>query len=202
MPDWSRRQTLSALAGVAAAAIAGCQGDASSEPVRSRERRIENYDVEEVRNADGAVLFHRGEEPAGERPGGRHHLTDESELAELTFTDVPEAESLRSFAADTDFESESVALYSRRVPECYDHRLQFVEVDANGPSAHFCRSLRPVDAACRTDAHDTVGFAIRLPFPGDRYSGMGGGMSSTCSRPRRPEAFEVNVTLSDGGDDR
>jgi len=80
--------------------------------------------------------------------------------------------------------------------------LRHVEVDANGPSAQFCRSLRPVDAECNADAEHTAGYAIRLPFTGENHSGMGSGMSSSCSRPRRPEPFDADVTLAYGSDGR
>ena len=205
MPDWSRRQALTALASGVTAAIAGCKGhsDGSGGSPGFGERRIENYALERVRNADGAVLVGRaGEDLETERPGASRHLTSDDDLAALTFADVPEARALRRFSGDTDFESESVYLYTREVPECYEHRLLWVEVDANGPSAHFCRDLRPVEAACGAEAHDTVGYAIRLPFPGDEYRGMGSGMSSSCSRPRRPETFDANVTLSTEREDR
>lgn len=209
MPDWSRRQTLSSLAGGLAVALAGCRGEASDESVSGdvqrrgdEEQRVEEYELERVRNTDGATLFSRSQELRSDRPGGYDHLTSREDLEEYTFGDVPEARALREFSAATDFESESVYLYARQVEACYNLRLQRVEVDDGSPSAHFCRDLRPVDEECEADVHHTAGYAIRLPFPGDRYSGKGAGMSSSCSRPPRPERFDANVTLSNESDGR
>lgn len=202
MPDWSRRQTLSALTGGLAVALAGCQGEASVESPSSVEQRVENYEVERARNEDGVALFARGDDLDSTRPGGYYHLVSQGDVDGLAFADVPEARTLREFSAATDFESESVYLYAHEVAACYEIRLTRVAVDGNGPSAHFCRDLRPVDADCEADAHSTVGYAIRLPFSGDEYSGVGSGMSSSCSRPPRPETFDANVTLSSERDDR
>lgn len=203
MPSWSRRQTLSALAGGVVAALAGCRGDDSSTgPTPYRHRRVDTYEVEHVRNTDGAALVTTRARLADASPGAREYLTNDEDLADLTFAALPEARTLHEFATATDFESKSVYLYATDLPSCYDYPLQWVEVDANGPSAHFCRDLRPADVECRTDVSHTVAYAIRLPFPGDEYSGLGSGMSSSCRRPPRPEPFDANVTLVDGGDDR
>lgn len=202
MPDWSRRQTLAAVAGGLAVAAAGCQGDASDESPSRAERRVEDYELERVRVEDGVALFTRGDELSEDRAGGYDHLQSADELAALTFADRPEARTLREFSADTDYESESVYLYADTVPACYSIELRRIEVDGGGPSAQFCRDLRPVDAECGADAEHTVGYAIRLPFPGDEHTGMGSGMSSSCARPPRPEPFEANVTLSEGGENR
>ena len=206
MPDWSRRQTLSALAGGLAVSLAGCRGN-DDESLSSggrfpAERRVEEYEVRQVRNDDGVALLTRGDDVESARPGAYDHLQSREDLEAYTFADLPEARKLREFCTATEFESNSVYLWVRRVPECYDLRLQRVGVDANGPSAHFCRDLRPVDASCDADARDTVGYAIRLPFAGDEYSGMGSGMSSSCSRPPRPTAFDANVTVSTERDGR
>jgi len=203
MPDWSRRQTLSTLAGGLAAALAGCRGTDSSDGSPDRfERRVENYEVKRVRDEDGAALFTRHDEFPDGHAGGYHHLKSTEHLAELTFADVTAARTLREFSADTDFEERSIYLFAQSVPACYTVELRHVEVDRNGPSAQFCRDLRPVDVECETDAEHTAGYAIRLPFTGENHSGMGSGMSSSCSRPPRPEPFDANVTLANGSDGR
>jgi len=155
-----------------------------------------------VRDEDGAALFTRRDEFSDGHAGGYDHLKSTEDLAELTFADVPAARTLRKFSADTDFEERSIYLFAQSVPACYTVELRHVEVDANGPSAQFCRSLRPVDAECNADAEHTAGYAIRLPFTGENHSGMGSGMSSSCSRPRRPEPFDADVTLAYGSDGR
>lgn len=202
MPDWSRRQTLSTLAGGLAVSLAGCRGDDSSESPSRLNRRVTDYEVERVRNEDGAALFTRRDEFPEDHAGGYDHLKTAADLDELTFADVPEARALRTFSADTDFEEQSIYVFARAVPACYALELRHVEVDRSGPSAQFCRSLRPVDVECDADAEHTVGYAIRLPFSGENHSGMGSGTSSSCSRPTRPEPFDANVTLSNGSESR
>ncbi len=199
MPDWSRREALSVLTTGVATALAGCQ---HSPPDVSRPPAIgsvENYEVARVRNADRAVLLTRSDDIKSGRPGAYEHLTSREDVAAFTFADVPEARTLRQFVDATDFESESIYLLVHTVPECYDHRLVGVGVDGNGPEASFCRKLRPADVECDADAEDTVGYAIRLPFPGDEMSGMGSSGGS-CEPSPRPEAFDANVTLANGSE--
>ncbi|ACV46516.1 MULTISPECIES: hypothetical protein [Halomicrobium] len=199
MVEPSRRETLAAIAGGTAAALAGCQWNAEpSDGEREQRRRVTDYEVASVRHADERALFTEGEplstpRESDERPPvyGHTYLTSGDDLDDVTFAETSEAERLASFAAATALDGEeSVYLFTTAVRACSEVRLQWVEVDGTGPSAQFCRTLRPADVECRATAYETTGFAIRLPFAGERFSGHGAGMSSSCGRPPRPEPFD------------
>ncbi|MFD1687460.1 hypothetical protein [Halobellus litoreus] len=215
MPSLTRRRALlTAASGIAA--LAGCSSEADLPMIdrRSDRNRIEDYEARRVRNEDGAVLFAQGAElptPSDEGRGryarhGRSVVVAEGGLAELTFGDVQEAEGLRSFVTETDFDSSSVYLLSMPVEACYEIRLRSATVewdelkrDDLHPHADFCRTHRPADVECSVEETHTVGFAIRLPVAAEQSSGMGRGMSSSCRPSPRGEYFNATVTPAGGG---
>ncbi|NLV08661.1 hypothetical protein GOC74_01745 [Halomicrobium mukohataei] len=200
MVEPSRRECLAAIAGGTVAALAGCQWNAETsdeQPGDGRER-VTEYEVASVRNPDGKALFTEGEtlptpRETDDRPRvyGHTYLTSGDDLDDVTFAETSEARTLASFAEATALDGEeSVYLFTTAIRACSEVRLQWVEIDASGPSAQFCRTLRPADVECRATAYETTGFAIRFPFAGDRFSGHGAGTSSSCGRPPRPEPFD------------
>ncbi|WP_049987110.1 hypothetical protein [Halobellus rufus] len=218
MPDLTRRRALLAAAS-GVAALAGCSGESdrpSIDPPRDDET-LDDYEARHVRNTDGDVLFSTREElpTVTEDQRSRWPLTarsvlvDDADLESLTFNGVPEAEELRAFAAETDFDAESVYIFSMPVEACYELRLRSVsvewdelEADDLHPHADFCRATRPADVECGADETHTAGFAIRLPVAAERSSGSGSGMSSSCGPLRRGEPFDPTVTPAGGGDER
>jgi len=215
MPSLTRRRALLAVAS-GVAALAGCSSEADL-PMIDRQRShdtIEEYEARRVRNEDGAVLFAHGEElptPSDEGRGryarnGRSVIVSEDDLAQLTFGDVQEAERLRSFVAETDFDSSSVYLLSMPVEACYEIHLESATVEWDElkredlhPHADFCRTHRPADVECSVEETHTVGFAIRLPVAAEQSSGMGRGMASSCRPSPRGEYFNATVTPASGG---
>lgn len=197
MPDPSRRDALRSIAAAGTLALAGCSGEAShsDEIPRDSGETVPDPEVLFVRDADGGVLFSSGD-PSGRtttpEPGGVEHVTDADERDALAFRDTPPATELEAFVGATDLESESVYLLEQPVGECYELALTGVTREPDSVSADFCRELRPADVECAADAEDTVGVAIRLPFAGDDFNGLGTGMSSECRR--RP------VLAREGGD--
>ena len=215
MPDIPRRRALlAAVSGIAA--LAGC-ADARDRPTIDPPREdetIDDYEARHVRNTDGAVLFSQREElptvTDDERSryalSARSVVVSDEDLAALTFNDVPEAESLREFAAETDFESASIYLFAMPVEACYELRLRSVSVEWDDlesddlhPHADFCRATRPADVDCGVDETHTAGFAIRLPVAAEESSGSGSGMSSSCGPSPRGEPFDPTVTPASGG---
>jgi len=204
--DWSRRRLLATAATGLGIALAGCDTTDNPPPSPGLDRRpVDDYEVERVRNADAVPLFTRGSFPTATghadregRPAGSYdhaYVVSAASLDELTFADVPEAKRLRSFAADTDFESGSVYLLTTPVGACYDVRIESITLDPDGdPSGDFCRALRPADVACGVDEYDTVGYAIRLPVAREQTSGHSGGMSSSCRRAPSRVAFDAELT--------
>jgi hypothetical protein len=159
-----------------------------------------------VRDADGEPLFavdrgsdsiaaeETGTPRAEERRPRTEYLTDADDRERVAFRSTAAAEDLRAFVDATDLESESVYLTERLVGECYEARLVGVYREDDGVEADFCGALRPADAECSAGDHDTVGIAIRLPFPGDELSGLGWGWSSGCERR--------STVASEGGEGR
>lgn len=212
MADWSRRHALQAVATAGALALAGC----SSETSRSRSlppdrEPVTDYEATLVRNTDGEPVFVDPEDESGDESSDDEegtgeetgdvpraystvmHLTGDEELDRLQFRDVQGASELTSFLRATDLESESVYLLQRAIGECYEPRLVGVAREDNGVDADFCRELRPADVDCDADAHDVIAIAIRLPFPGEEFSGLGTGWGSSCDH-------EHAVRITEGGD--
>lgn len=196
MPDWSRRRALQAAAATGAFALAGCSGESSRStsvpPARGDPIPASDLEVRFVRDTDGEPLFGVDDEFDGEDgddtptdagPGtAAEHLTDVEDRERVRFRSTPAAAELREFVEGTDLESGSVYLLQRPVGECYEARLVGVYREDDGVDADFCRALRPADVDCSADARDTLGVGVRLPFPGDSFSGLGTGWSSDCGR--------------------
>jgi hypothetical protein len=221
----TRRDALSTIGAGLATALAGCAGSASggdSEPRERPDRPVEEYEIERVRNTDGAILVTEGDLPTatpsddttagtetdprgreGGPPPGRYtseYVISQAEVEELTFGDAPEAEALEGYLSATDFTEQSVFLLTTAVGECYEIRVETVALARDGdPDTDFCRARLPADVACSTGDYDTVGLAIRLPVATDQSGGHSTGMSSSCHpAPPDGEPFEVTVTTVGG----
>lgn len=202
MPEWSRRRALRAAATAALAGLAGCSGETSVShraPVDPNDEPVTEYTVKQVRTAEPTVLFWTGDEPPADgNPGRTHHLTSDEELADLSFAaDLPEAETLERFVRSVDLETQSVYLHAQAIEECYDLVLQGVSRDESSVHVDLCRDLKPADAVCSADAETTVGLAIRLPFAGDDFHGLGMGYGSSCHPNDRPVDFEPSTPTND-----
>jgi len=213
-----RRALLAAASGIAA--LAGCAGsDSASNSYPSRNRPLDGYEIEKVRDETGGVLFTRddtfstsssssppSDERAPQRRQGSRVLTDESSLSALTFDETTPAETLRSFCAATDFDAASVYLLAMPVDACREVRFRSVSVEpdelANDdlhPHADFCQTYRPADVECSAAEVHTAGFAIRIPVAADQSTGAGRGMSGSCQTASRlPEVFNGSVTAPRG----
>ncbi|WP_158855208.1 hypothetical protein [Halorhabdus sp. CUG00001] len=218
MPELTRRRALLAAAS-GAATIAGCSGSGNDRVTiddRSSGEPIDDYEVVAARNDDGAVLFTEGQIPTAtdsdrsNRYARRDHsiIVSSEGLDAITFGDAPEADRLRTFATETDFERSSLYMLSHSVDACHEIRLRSVTVQWEGtddihPHAQFCQTTRPADVECSTETMHTRGFVIRLPVVADHSSGSGSGMSYECGSAPDPsgEYFEGNVTPASGGDD-
>jgi hypothetical protein len=218
MPDVSRRGALLAAAS-GVAALAGCAGsETASNSYPTSDRPIETYELKKVRDETGGALVTADdtpssstEESARRRRRMRRVLVAPSDLDDLSFPETPESETLRSFLAETDFESASAYLLTMGVEACRELRLRSVSVEpdelADGdlhPHADFCRAYRPADVDCDAEAFHTVGFAIRLPVAADRSHGSGTGTAGSCLRGNPPIVFNASSVSEDGanaGDD-
>ncbi|UWG46602.1 Uncharacterized protein HSRCO_0303 [Halanaeroarchaeum sp. HSR-CO] len=207
MPSITRREALAA-ATTGLAMLAGCTGSETSETRRAPAPREDPiaHEFVHVREPTATPLFVRRDRTTtrDERPeprGGGDYLVTAEEVEQWEFAATDAGERLRTFTAETDFETESVFLYATPVGECREIHLQQVAVDPDGnPQVDFCRSTRPADVACSAESRQMVGFAIRLPITGEGSSGFGTGMGSHCNRPERPPAFDATVTVEGGAE--
>lgn len=139
-----------------------------------------------VRDDDGDLLVVARDDPPEQDEGEPpthviriyRHLTDEADLEGLRFRDG--AADLEAFVAATDLDSRSVLLLQAPVEECYVVRLVGVFREGNGVDAEFCRELRPADVECDAGARDVFAVAIRLPFAGEEFGGLGMGVGGDC----------------------
>lgn len=202
MPDWSRRRALHALTSAATLALAGCGGQTSSESsYPSPGLRVTDYELQRVRDPQNRAVVQQREtedEPTSEGNRLYDHVTSEDGLESYKFaSDIDGAEALASFCQATNFESDSLFLHQLSVGACYAVELVDVRRESDGIMADFCRSLRPADVACRADEEATVALAIRLPFSGEDFSGVGVGFSSDC--PPWTEASGATQVARRGG---
>ncbi|SEV89125.1 hypothetical protein [Halobacterium jilantaiense] len=166
MQRWSRRRALHAVAATASVALAGCTDSTEqSDPTTANgdSAPVTGNDVEMTRDPRGRRLFWETDEQTAVRL-----LTDPPDESALTFAEsVSAATELRAFAADSDFETESVVLFATRLSAC--RHLQFVGVSRGSDhvDVSLCEALRPADAVCEHDADHTAGVAVRLPFAAD-----------------------------------
>lgn len=208
MPALTRREALLA-ASSSLALLAGCAGsDRSSHSEPPADSEPVEYEFERVRTSAESVLFSTedtDDRTVSERR--RRHGADvfarDSEFETVEFASTTAGTALQSFAAETDFEMESVFLYSTGVSECHDVKLKSVTLDGDDGDPHldFCRFVRPADVECNGDTMHTVGYAVRLPIDGRDTSGHGTGMNHACPDRPEPDVFETTVTVSGGGDE-
>lgn len=199
MPS-TRRETLAAVGG-SLALLAGCAGSNSSSQRVPAEPRGEpvDYEYEKVRDPSGDPLYVRARDEAERttrtpRSQPSEVVTERAGLSEYDFAPGP-GQTLRAFAAATDFETRSVFLTGVRIGECFEQRLQGVRMENDHPHFAFCRALRPADVACRADRRVMVAFAIRVPLP-DGANGYGAS-SGRCDQPVRPPAFDPTTSEDD-----
>ena len=210
MPDWSRRRALRAAVLPLVAGLAGCSGEtrvSRSAPSDSRDEPVTDYTVRQIRVPDPRPLFWSvNDPPSDDDPGRTHHLTSQSQLDKLRFaSDIPAVERLEAFVRSVDLETESVYLHAQTLEACYDLVLRGVSRDDSSVSVDFCRDLKPADATCKAADETAVGLAIRLPFSGDEFHGLGMSYGNQCGPPLQPINFDPSTptaTRPDSGGSR
>ena len=143
-------------------------------------------------------------------------IASEAAVERLRFADVEGAEAARQFAADTDFETETLYLEPNRVRECHGIELCYVDWTSSEVETQYGGSLRDADVACSPDVRETSTWLIRIPDVIDPVAvhGYGSGWSSSGCRPpggyredhgeggeeRTPVPAAPLTNASDGGD--
>ncbi|MDX1747887.1 MAG: hypothetical protein R3324_18290 [Halobacteriales archaeon] len=198
MPAWSRRRALRAAVLPLVAGLAGCSGEtrvSRSAPADPREEPVTDYTVRQIRvPAPRPLYWSVNDTPSSDDPGRTHHVTSKSELDKLRFaSEIPAVERLEAFVRSVDLETESVYLHAQTLEASYDLVLRGVSRDDSSVSVDLCRDLKPADATCNTGDDTAVALAIRLPFSGDDFHGIGMSYGNQCGPTRQPVHFEPST---------
>lgn len=195
MPQWSRRRALRAVAATATTAVlAGCNDSTERRDTDQRRDRgdpVTDYETTTVRADRVFAPFwleeYDDEADRPSQPVGDALVTEPPSEGSVSFDpDADAAASLRSFVEDTDFERESVILWSTTLRGCATLRLTGVLRRADEVELSLCRQGRPADVACERDEEHTFGMGIRLPFAGEDVHVGGWSMAGGCDGDPEP----------------
>lgn len=208
MPSPTRRALL-ASAAATTTALAGC----SSETRRSsnHDERPEHFDLDpesvRVRYADDTPPIWYAEtdssvDPATAERGAydtRKVIASAGDRDRLQYADVDGADAAHAFAAETDFETETLYLETTTVEACFRHELCYVTWSSTEIDTDYGRYYRDADVACELDTEETASRLIRIPDTLDSGSirSYGSGLSgSGCHLP--PWAREADSPTANG----
>lgn len=165
----------------AVAALAGCSGASDGSTQRGPSGTERNPAVSKPRNLDGEPVIAAADDDRYAR--SRELITESAQADRIEFAPgVPDAqaESTRSFLAETDFSAETVYVTEVRVESCYRYRIHSVSWVPGRIEYDYCRELRPATARCEADTHESVGLFFRIPAVLERD------ITSTGSSGRSP----------------
>ncbi|MDR5657166.1 hypothetical protein RH831_08230 [Halodesulfurarchaeum sp. HSR-GB] len=203
MNPFTRRETLAAVT-TGLVALAGCTGSqqVETEPDPTEESVDFEFQSARLRSGEPIVEPEKRQETTVRPQRARHYsdyLATAEDLEAVDFATNEAATQLRDYAQETNFEGESLFLWTSGVEECHKIVLRQATVDDDGgPHLDFCRTPRSADVACSSERTHTVGFAVRLPVDGRGVSGHGSGMSSRCRGRPDPTIFDGTVTVQSG----
>lgn len=185
----SRRKLL-ASGGCLSLAIAGCAGESASESTvegNGSDESTEGATVESTHGyeslfvrSDGSVRFiYRDEDRANEAAEAREDdaspepyirsplfVVDEDDADELRIeTDATREDEIRSFVAETDFESESIAIDQRTIEDCYRRHIEGIRAGGNSFHTDYCRSLKDPMTPCEAGEEVMEAVILRVHRP-------------------------------------
>jgi hypothetical protein len=225
MPSITRRRALQGAVGLLAG-LAGCNGEDADVGSPTREADRPRYGniardppVYHARSSDGPLVWFADprefgpDTPTAADPDGapRYGLVASAEMAAtLTVDDaVVDADAVRSFVDDTDFERETLYYEHRRVEACYRHELCYIMWNDADIETRYGRFLREHDVVCDADARDVEVRLIRVSdaLDPERVDGGGSGVSNgdcfPLPRGRREAAPNgTDATSGSDGSDR
>jgi len=186
----ARRGFLAGVVGVATA-LAGCSASESHRSPPESGTVVTDYVATTMRSAGDRppIVAPREDTGGGSTDGSStpepitlHTVESESDAEAVEFADdATNVAAARRLLAETAYDSESVFVFQTRVGECYRLRLNYVTRDDDGdPNLQFCRVIRDAHTACERGAFDRAATLVRLPFPGDEYSGLSAGSGGSC----------------------
>lgn len=189
----SRRTVLAGIGSGLAVAVAGCSGSESRQSPPENGMIVTDYAAAVTRSTSDRppIVAPRESTDTAESaddtasdPLASHIIESESGSVAVEFAgDATNVAAVRRLIAETAYASESVLLYQTRVRECYKLQLNYVaRADDGSPEVQFCHVIRDAEVDCERDAWDHVAAAVRLPFPGDEYSGLSIGTGGSCGQ--------------------
>lgn len=189
----SRRAVLAGIGSGLAVAVAGCSGSENRQSPPDNGEIVTGHAVVMTRSMSDRppIVAPRESNDTAESaddtasdPLASHIIESESGGEAVEFAgDATNVAAVRRLIAETAYASESVLLYQTRVRECYKPQLSYVaRADDGSPDVQFCHVIRDAEVDCERDAWDHVAAAVRLPFPGDEYSGLSIGTGGSCGR--------------------
>ncbi|WP_226012168.1 hypothetical protein [Halomicrobium salinisoli] len=224
MAPLTRRRALHGAAGLVAA-LAGCSGTgfAESESTRSstptaaaRDASGRNSETDPplvtIRSdADRPPVWFADEDGGGRATAGERHyhgdrtVIDGADRAErVRVAGGVDAEPVRSFLDETDFEAETVYLEVNRVEECFRLELCRIQWQSDEVQTDYGRVLRPYDERCEADAKVYEARLIRIPDAIDHEDVHGYGSSvggGACGeRVARARAGGDSSSVADSND--
>ncbi|WP_226023673.1 hypothetical protein [Halomicrobium salinisoli] len=190
----SRRAILAGVSAGFATAFAGCSGSETHESSPDGGTLVTDHTVAMARSTSDQPPIVGSRETTGNagnadepsptpEPLSLHAVESESDAEALAFAeDATNVAAVRRLVAETAYASESVLLYQTRVGECHRLQLNYVARDGDDgdPDVEFCQVIRDAEVDCEREARDYVAAAVRLPFPGEEYSGFSGGGGGSC----------------------
>lgn len=200
-PSPSRRTFLTGVSTCLATGLAGCSASETNESPPTDGTLVTDYTVVKARAPEAwSPIVTRSEtsDSAGDtdeasstpEPVSIHSVERESDASAIEVSDdATNAAAVRRLVAETTYTSESVLIYQTRIRECYRLEVNYVGRDADDtPDVDFCQVIRDADTACERGALDQVAAFVRLPFPGDEYSGFSAGGGGSCGNV--PEQYQ------------
>ncbi|OVE86308.1 hypothetical protein [Natronolimnobius baerhuensis] len=191
----SRRRLLAAASGSLSISLAGCVGDtgsffeqnasdnatsttthehdATETPTRDSSHR---YDTLQVRtdgndhvvypDAETAADAAEGDDEYIHRPHRALFVTDTEDVDALEIdADDATAREIREFAADTNFEQQSIVIDQRTIDDCYERHLLAVTARGNSFRTEYCQRLKSPETACESDLERMEAVVIRVDRP-------------------------------------
>lgn len=204
--DPSRRRVLAGCVGGLSLALAGCAGvfdgtSTTSEMEGSDRAAVDStheYETRSVRSTDDDLFVFESESAAREHEDEAEddHLApyrrsivfilEDDDASRLWIDAAEDVETeLRSFVADTDFETQSVVVDQRPIEDCYRRRLLGVRASDDTFRTSYCQSLKAPTESCDANVEVMEAVAVRVHRAYDEApSSRGSSESMSCSSPR------------------
>ena len=191
------RRALLASVAATTAALAGCSGETVSSPPRHDPPENADLDPASVHlrhDAETPPIWYAEVDspvdPVTDSPEWyttRKVVASPADRDRLGYADVEGADAARAFAAETDFERETLYLESKRVQACFRHELCHVTWSSTEVDTDYGRYYRDADVACELDVEEQASWLVRIPDtlnPSSIRSHGSGLSGSGCHEPR------------------